>query len=112
MTITIEGDKCNYNGLQKIAVGQIAIDWNVDKAHDKYGLVVGTLDKGKTFADLDAWPSADQPPWLQIVTYAEANPGSHSTVTADVEEGPIHLVCFTTPPDKKMGTLGPIEVER
>jgi pyrimidine-specific ribonucleoside hydrolase len=111
MAVRMEGDQCAYNGPQEIEVGQIAMDWNVDEVHDKYGLVVATLDKGKTFADLDAWPSADQPPWLQVVAYAEANPGSHSTVTADVEEGPIYLVCFTAPPDKKMGVLGPIEVK-
>ncbi len=112
MAVTIEGDKCDYNGPQKIAVGQIAMDWNVDEAHDKYGLIVATLDKDKSFADLDAWPSTDQPPWLQVVTYAEANPDSHSTVTAEVEEGSIYIVCFTAPPEKKMGTLGPIEVEK
>ena len=95
---------------QRIATGQIAIDWNVDDADGKYALVVATLDKDKTFDDLDTWPSTDQPPWLQIVTYAEATSGSHSTVTADVEDGPIYIVCFTAPPEKKMGTLGPIEV--
>jgi inosine-uridine nucleoside N-ribohydrolase len=111
MSVAIEGDKCTYSGPKNIATGQIAIDWNVDNAHGKYALVVATLDKDKTFADLDAWPSTDQPPWLQIVTYVEATSGNHSTVTADVEDGPIYIVCFTAPPEEKMGTLGPIEVE-
>lgn len=112
ITVTFEGDQCTYNGPKKIGVGQITIDWNIDKAHDGFALVVATLDKGKTFSDLDAWPSTDQPPWLQVVAYAEANSGSQPTVTADVEEGPIYIVWFTAPPEKKMGTLGPIEVER
>lgn len=111
MSVTIEGDTCAYSGPERIPAGRIAIDWTVDKAHDRYGLAVATLAQGKTFADLDAWLSTDPPSWLQLVTFAEATSGSHRTVTANVEEGPIYMVCFTAPPDKKMGTLGPIEVE-
>ena len=110
MSVAIEGDKCTYSGPETIAAGQIAIDWNVDEAHDIYGLAVVTLDEGKTSADLDAWPSTDPPSWLQVVAFSDATPGSHSTVTARVEKGPIYFVCFTLPPDKKMGTLGPIEI--
>jgi pyrimidine-specific ribonucleoside hydrolase len=111
MSVTIEGDTCVYSGPASIPAGRMAIDWTVDEAHDRYGLAVATLDKGKTFADLDAWPLTDPPSWLHLVTFAEATSGSHRTVTADVAAGPIYMVCFTAPPDKKMGTLGPIEVE-
>jgi inosine-uridine nucleoside N-ribohydrolase len=110
MSVAIEGDQCTYSGPKEIAAGQIAIDWNVDEAHAYYGLAVVTLDEGKTFADLDRWPSTDPPSWLQIVTFRETTAGNHSTVTARVRGGPIYIVCFTRPPDKKMGTLGPIGV--
>jgi len=111
MTVTFTGEKCSYDGPQQVTAGEIVVDWIVDNEdHDRYGLAVVTLDEGKTFADLDAWPSTDQPPWLQLVDFADVGPGSRLLMVADVEQGPIYFVCFTAYPETKMGTLGPVEV--
>jgi hypothetical protein len=68
------------------------------------------LDQGKTFADLDAWTSTDQPPWSVLLGFKESAPGGQSTLTAPVTQGPIYLVCFASSPDKKVVVVGPLEV--
>ena len=111
-TISIDGDKCTYTGPQSIPTGKVTIDWVVNnKDHDKYGLVIVTLNEGKTFEDIDKWPSSDPPPWITIVGIAEAAPNSRQQVTAQITEGPIYFVCFYSPPDTKFDTSGPVAVE-
>lgn len=112
VTITFNGSKCVYKGSQSVPAGKLAVEWVVEnEAYDKYGLVLATLDEGKTFDDLDQWPSSDPPPWLAIVNVWETAPGSKKEVTAQVTNGPYYFVCFYSPPDTKYGTLGPITVE-
>jgi pyrimidine-specific ribonucleoside hydrolase len=112
IVITFDGDKCVYNGPQTIRAGRITVDWVVEnKDYDKYGLVIVTLNEGKTFADLDQWPSPDPPPWLTIINGWEAPAGSRKQVTAQITRGPFYFVCFYSPPDTKYGTLGPVVVE-
>jgi pyrimidine-specific ribonucleoside hydrolase len=113
VTVTFAEDKCMHKVAQPLPLGQIGIDLIVqDQHHDKFGLAVLTLDQDKSIKDLEAWTSTDQPPWSQLVAFYEAAPGSRSTVTAEVEEGPIYFVCFTAYPEQIIGALGPIEVER
>ncbi len=112
IVITFDGSKCVYNGPQAIRAGRITIDWVVENTdYDLYGLVIVTLDEGKTFDDLDQWPSTDPPPWLTIINGWDAHAGSRQQVTAQITRGPFYFVCFYAPPDTKYGTLGPVVVE-
>ena len=111
MTITFPENGCTYAGPEAVSAGQITVNWDIEnQGYEKCGLAIVTLDEGKTFKDLDAWPSVDKPPWAKLVTFAEARPGGHSTAVASVTEGPIFLVCFTASPEAKVGVLGPVEV--
>jgi hypothetical protein len=81
------------------------------RAHDLFGLAIVTLDEGKTFQDLDAWPSTDQPPWTTLLSFAEASPGSGlRTVWVPAQKRPIFMVCFTAYPETKTTVLGPVAV--
>ena len=111
-TITFSGDTCTYAGPASISAGKMVIDWVVEEPdHDKYALVILTLQEGKTFEEIDQWPSADPPPWVNIVGFGEAAPNSRSRVTAQFTSGPLYFVCFYSPPDTKFETLGPVAVE-
>jgi hypothetical protein len=110
MTVTFVGSQCTFDGPTQVRAGRITVNWDTDKSHDTFGLAILTLNKGKTMADLAAWPSTDQPPWTTLVSFRDTGPGSRSKEDIDVSEGPIYLVCFTASPEKKMGVLGPIEV--
>jgi len=112
ITITFDKSKCTYNGPQSVPAGTITVDWVAENTdHNAYGLVLVTLDEGKTFDDLDQWPSTDPPPWLTIVDAWDATAGSRQQVTTQITRGPFYFVCFYSPPDTKYGTLGPIVVE-
>jgi len=113
ITVTFDGDQCAYNGPAGVPAGQITVILDVEdqKDHDEYGLAVVTLDEGKTFDDLDAWPSTGQPPWAQLHgLLEEILQGSRSEMTVAAFEGPLFLVCFTAYPVTKTGVLGPVEV--
>jgi hypothetical protein len=83
-----------------------------DQDRDAYGVVIVTLDPGKTMNDLKAMPpGASEPSWAQIVGESgQRVPGSRSTFIATVVKGPIYLVCFTGHPNMIIGVLGPIDV--
>lgn len=111
MTVTFDGNECTYDGPDTVSAGQITVNWNIKgQARDGYALAIVTLDEGKTFEDLDAWPSIDAPLWANVVVARESFSGSLSPFVADVTEGPIFLVCFTAYPKAKVGVLGPVEV--
>lgn len=112
VTVTFDGDECTYDGPTTISADQITVNWNITgQARDGYALGITRLDEGKTFEDLDAWPSIEHPPWASVVAFEEAGPDL-SPMVADVSyfEGPIFLVCFTAYPHAKTGVLGPVEV--
>ena len=111
MTITFDGNECTYDGPQSVPAGKITVDMVFkNKEHDRFALVIATLDEGKTFEDLDQWPTTDPPPWLTIVDGWETPPDSTKQVTAQIANGPLYFVCFYSPPDTKYGTLGPVAV--
>ena len=112
MTVTFDGNECTYDGPDTVSAGQITVNWNIKgQARDGYALAIVTLDEGKTFEDLDAWPSIGAPSWATVVAFKEEFPANLSPFVADVTEGPIYLVCFTAHPRAKTGVLGPVEVE-
>lgn len=109
MTIRFDGSGCTYDGPETVSVGQLIA--NIDNQSQKnFGLAIVRLEEGKTFEDLDVWPSVDKPPWAELIIFAAVSPLGRSTLVADVTEGPIFLVCFTAPPEAKIGVLGPVEV--
>lgn len=69
------------------------------------------MQSDKTFDDLVQWPSADQPPWLNVVGYSEAGPKSQQQKTYQIMDGPIYFLCFYSPPDTKFGVIQPIAVQ-
>jgi hypothetical protein len=111
--VTFEGDECVYEGPEKVPAGRISFVLNVkdQKDYEEYGLAVLTLDEGKTFEDLDAWSSTDQPPWTHLHGLLEQIPqGSQAERTVTAFEGPLFVVCFSAYPITKVDTLGPIKV--
>jgi hypothetical protein len=111
-TVIFAGDECTYDGPGTVPAGQVSVNWDVEgQPRDLYGLAIVTLHEGKTFEDLDAWPSIGAPSWARVLRFAERAPDDRSPVVADVSEGPIFLVCFTADPKAKIGVLGPLEVE-
>jgi hypothetical protein len=113
ITVTFDGDQCSYNGSARVPARQITVILDVEdqKDYDEYGLAVVTLAEGKTFEDLDAWPSAGKPPWAQLHGLLDEVPqGSRSEMAVTAFEGPLFLVCFTAHPIAKTGVLGPVEV--
>jgi len=116
MTVTFSGDACTYDGSATIPAGPVTVNWAIKgQPRDGYALAIVTLDEGKTFEDLDAWPSVGKPPWAELVAMEERFPEEQSpdnlSFVAEVTEGPIFLVCFTADPDAKVGVLGPVDVE-
>jgi hypothetical protein len=113
ITVTFDGDQCVYNGPGRVPAGQVTVILDVEdqKDYEEYGLAVVTLDDDKTFEDLDAWPSAAQPLWAQLLGLVDEVPqGSQAEMTVTALEKPLYLVCFTAYPIAKSGVLGPVDV--
>lgn len=84
-----------------------------DPTYQNYMVVYMTLDPGKTLADLEAWTSADRPPYAQFVALDIVSPQSrtaHSLPTID--GGELYFSCLVQGPDtlKIIGSVGPVEV--
>ncbi len=110
LTATIYDGKCVLEGPKQVPAGEFGVKL-IDKDPKKGAtLAIVTLDAGKTFSDLDAFPSANPPPWVQVLEYGDANPGKETMQTAEVKEKPLYLVCLDWPPARKIGAFGPIEV--
>ena len=83
------------------------------------GYALITLKEGKTIEDLRAWPSADQPEWVNLIHGVhEFTNGTH-TYTYDytnvATDQTLYLVCFHTDPGTgitaAIGAFGPIEIK-
>jgi hypothetical protein len=114
ITVIFNGHTCAYEGPDKVPAGRISVILDVEdqKEHGAYGLAVLTLVEGKTFEDLDAWPSTDQPPWTKLHGLLhDILQGRRAETTVIASEGPLFVVCFTGYPVTKRDTLGPIEIE-
>ena len=111
LVVTFTDVGCAYTSPAPLTAGEIVIELVVeDTRFEDYALVVGTLDPGKTVADLQAWPSMDEPPWFNYITHGEARKGGRTYFVAEVQAGPLHMGCLADPPATKTGALGPIEV--
>jgi hypothetical protein len=114
IAVTFDGDECVYEGPDRVLAGGVPLVLDVEHQtdHPAYGVIVVTLDEGKTFEDLDAWPSTTRPRWIDTVGDLVNIPqGTRAETTFRAFEGPLFVVCFTAAPFTKSGVLGPIEVE-
>lgn len=113
LTVTFRGDKCSYEGPEKVYTGWLIVGLSVEeKKFTSYGLFMATLNPDKTMQDLKNWPSLEQPPWVHRVVAKTVTPGDPTSLSVLVTEGPLYLVCFGFNPDTIIGVLGPIEVVR
>jgi hypothetical protein len=114
ITVTIEGNKCRYDGPMTVNPGKLRVAIDVrDVDKEAYAVTFFNLEAGKTFADLMGATYQPVPPdWAHMVGESEAGrPGKRNTFNFSVEKGPVYVICWSKPPDAAIGGLGPIEVE-
>ncbi len=114
LTTTFRNNKCSYDGTKSVTAGEVSF-LMVNKNRDLYAaMIVLTLDEGKSVDDLKALPTntGEDPHWSHRVGAAERHvlPGESYTFKANIETGPIYLLCFSGSPELITGVLGPIEV--
>jgi inosine-uridine nucleoside N-ribohydrolase len=111
IVVTFTDEGCASDSPPSVQAGEVAIELITEGTRfETYALVVGTLDEGMTTADLEAWPSMDEPPWFNYITHGEATQNSRTLFVAEVQEGPLRMACLAAQPETKTGALGPIEV--
>jgi hypothetical protein len=125
LTLTINENECTLDAPETIPNGNFTVKFVINEQEpNETGYILATLEDGKTIEDLNAWSSADQPPWVIIIHRAhEPAGGTHIysydptqfTQNARYDGGPYYLVCFRNDPDtgtmSKIGAFGPIEVK-
>ena len=120
LTMTIRDESCTLQGPSVIPHVVLTINLVMDEQKPtESGYALITLKEGKTIEDLKAWPSAAQPPWVNLIHGVhEYTNGIHAytynygnVATAQT----LYLVCFRTNPDtgviEAIGRFGPIEVK-
>jgi hypothetical protein len=113
ITVTFQGERCVYDGPERVPTGRLRLILDVrdQTAHGGYAVVAVTLKEGMTRKDLLAWPSADPPPWTHGLGAVLVPRGELGWQEVWLGKAPLFLVCFTGDPARKIGLLGPIEVE-
>jgi hypothetical protein len=109
----IKNGGCTYEGPLAVRAGEVQVDLVVDDVkNDSYALTLFNLEPGKTMDDLMASTSQGSPPsWADMVFYQEQLPGSSMSYTLTLEKGPLYAVCWSSPPDRAIRGIGPLEVE-
>ena len=111
-----KGAQCSMKVLGPLVDTQMNIEIVVnDSSYQNYMVVYMTLDPGKTLADLEAWTSADRPPYAQFVALDIVSPQSrtaHSLPTID--GGELYFSCLVQGPDtlKIIGSVGLVEIPK
>jgi ketosteroid isomerase-like protein len=113
ITVTIEGNRCRYDGPMTVKPGEVSVAIDVkDLDKEAYAVTFFNLEAGKTYDDLWAATPGLQPAWAHMIGISEAGrPGQRNTFKFAVEKGPIYLICWSKPPDAAIGGLGPIAVD-
>jgi pyrimidine-specific ribonucleoside hydrolase len=113
LTVTMADGKCVSEGSTKVPFGEMGIKF-INLYPDRIGVLgVVTIDEGKSFSDLDAWPETEPPPWVEAVGISDLDPGSENTIIVEVGDKALYLVCLETLPGgnkltSKTWTFGPI----
>lgn len=84
------------------------------------GYALIKLKEGKTIEDLKAWPSATQPPWVNLIHGVHEYTNGVHTYTYNygnvATDQILYLVCFRTNPDtgiiQAIGRFGPIDITK
>ncbi len=114
LTVTFKDDTCYYEGPTSVNTRDVKMRLIIEEgnqnAMDGVAVVTASLRDGKTIDDLEAWPSTDQPPWLDVIALSELFPEPmEKEFSIRLPEEPAYFVCFH--PTAKIGTFGPIDVQ-
>lgn len=124
LTLTINENECTLDGPETIPSDNFIVKFIINEQEpNETGYILATLEDGKTIEDLNAWSSADQPPWVIVLHRAhEPAGGTHIysydqmqfTQNGRYDGGPYYLVCFrndlVTGIMSKIGAFGPIDI--
>ena len=112
MTVTFANGTCSYSGPLTLRAGKIAVAVNVqDQDKDKFAFSAFTLDPDRDLADLMASTIRPAPPaWSDPLYVREILPGESSQFDLTIQEGPVYVVCWSSPPDLATGAIGPFTV--
>jgi hypothetical protein len=111
ISVTMVAGTCKLEGTREVYPDTFSIAFvGGDQSSPLYGLAVVSLTDGKTLTDLQQWPSAAQPPWVRLLSDGSVLPETRVVWSVHASENPVFIVCFTSPPDKKVAVLGPIEI--
>jgi limonene-1,2-epoxide hydrolase len=112
IAVTIAGGTCTYDGPLALQAGKVAVTLDVqDQEKEKYAFTSFNLEADKDFPDLMASTIQTGPPsWAKLLFMDEARPGEKSQFDITVEEGPVYVVCWSSPPDLAIGAIGPFAV--
>ena len=82
-----------------------------DQDKEKYAFSAFTLDPDKEFADLMASTIRPAPPaWSNILYLRALRPGESAQFDLTIQDGPVYIVCWSSPPDLATGAIGPFAV--
>jgi hypothetical protein len=111
MTVTIEGGTCHTDSPLSLQAGEVKVIMEVkDRDRETYAVSLWNLDEPKDWLDLMAATDEPQPGWAHELLWKDASQNSVSAYTVTVEQGPVYLVCWATPPDLSIGNAGPFTV--
>jgi len=114
LTVTFKDDTCYYEGPTNVNTRDVKMKFIIEEgnenAMDGVAVVTASLRDDKTIEDLEAWPSPDQPPWLDVIALSELFPGPmEKEFSIRLPEETAYFVCFH--PTAKIGTFGPIDIQ-
>jgi hypothetical protein len=114
IVVTFSEGICTVDGPMILQAGEMTVTMNVkDLNREMYALTFFNLDPGKNLRDLiAAQDMPSPPPWADMISMQEALPGKSKTYNVTVEVGPVYLLCWSQPPDRVIGSMGPIEVSQ
>lgn len=114
IVVTFSEGTCTVDGPMILQAGEITVTMNVkDLNREAYALTFFNLDPGKDLRDLiAAQDRPSPPPWADMISMQDALPGKSKTYNITVEVGPVYLLCWSGPPDRVIGSMGPVKVSQ
>ena len=114
LSFTFREGTCFYEGPTSINTRDVKLKIIIEEgnpdAMDGVAIVTASLREEKSIEDLQAWPSTDQPPWLDVISLSELFPGPmEKEFSVRLPEEPAYFVCFH--PTAKIGAIGPVTVQ-
>jgi len=113
IAVTIANGTCSYAGPLALQAGSVAVTLDVqDLDKEKYALTFFNLEPGRDSTDLMASTIADSPPsWAHLLALPnDKQPGETTEFNVAIKQGPVYGVCWSSPPDLAIGSIGPFSV--